>query len=85
MSDKLITDFKTAFKANRNDYRTITIYYDVRTINPETEQKTDAIAVFVETKYDNDAYTFFFSYSLTSDKELEFGNSWKNLEAKEIF
>ncbi len=77
LSDKLITYFKTAFKAKRDDYRSITIFYDVSVINPGTEQKVDAIAIFVETKYENDAYTFYFSYSLTSDKELEFGNSWK--------
>jgi len=85
LSDKLITDFKTAFKAKRDSYRSITIFYDVSVINPETEQKVDAIAVFVETKCDNDAYTFYFSYSLTSDKEIEFGNSWKTLNKKEIF
>ena len=85
LSDKLITDFKTEFKAKRGDYRSVTIFYDVSVVNPSSEQKGDAIAVFVETKYDNDAYTFYFSYSLTSDKELEFGNSWKSLKEKEIF
>jgi hypothetical protein len=85
LSDKLIADFKTAFKAKQDDYRTVMIFYDVRVVNPQSEQKVDAIAVFVETKYDNDAYTFYFSYSLTSDKELEFSNSWKSLKEKEIF
>ena len=85
LSDKLITDYKTSFKAKRDEYRSITIFYDVRVIKPGREQKVDAIAVFVETKYDNEAYTFYFSYSLTSDKELEFGDSWKSLKEKEIF
>jgi hypothetical protein len=85
LSDKLITDFKTAFKAKRDKYRAVTIFYDVRVVNPDTEQKVDAIAVFVETEYENDAFTFYFSYSLTPDKGIEFGNSWKNLKPKEIF
>ena len=85
LSQKLITDFKTAFKAGRNDYRAVTIFYNVSVVNPGTAQKVDAIAVFVEAKYDSDAFTFYFSYSLTSDKKLEFGNSWKSLTAKEIF
>ena len=84
-ADKLIADFKTAFKADRDDYRAITIFYDVSVVNPDTGQKGDAIAVFVETKNDDDAYTFYFSYSLISNEELEFNNSWKNIEAKEIF
>ena len=85
LSDKLITDFKTTFKAKRDDYRAVMISYDVSVINPRSEQKVDAIAVFVETKNDNEAYTFYYSYSLTSDKELEFSNSWKSLKEKEIF
>ena len=85
LSDKLITDFKSAFKAKRSDYRSVMIFYDVSVVNPKSEKKVDAIAVFAETNYDNHAYTFYFSYSLTSDKELEFGNSWKSLKEKEIF
>src|SRR5579863_994205 len=61
LSDKLITDFKTIFKAKRDDYKVVMIFYDVRVVNPKSEQLIDAIAVFVETKYDKDAYTFYFS------------------------
>ena len=85
LSDKLIADLKQAFRAKKDDYKTIAIFYDVRVLDPDTNVKTDAIAVFVETKKDNSAFTFYYPYTLTKDKQLTFSNPWKNKTNKEIF
>jgi hypothetical protein len=85
LSDKLIVDLKRALRAKRNDYKTIAIFYDVRVVDPDSKVKTDAIAVFVETKNDVSAFTFYYPYSLTNDKQLRFSNPWKNEIDKEIF
>lgn len=85
LSDKVLNDFKKAFKAKQADYKAITIYYDVTVVDPNTGQRTDAIAVFAETKYDIDAYTFFYPYVLTKEKGLEFSKSWKYVKEKEVF
>ncbi len=85
LSDKLIADLKNALRAKRNDYRTIAIFYDVKVVDPSTKVKTDAIAVFVETKNDDSAFTFYYPYTLTTDKELIFSNPWKNKMGIEIF
>ena len=85
LSSTVIADLKTAFRANKDDYKTIAIYYDVRAVDPNTNLKTDAVAIFVETKNDDTAYTFYFPYVLTTAKELSFSDAWKNVSTKEIF
>jgi hypothetical protein len=85
LSDKLIVDLKKAFRAKKDDYKTIAIFYDVRVVDPDTKVKTDAVAVFVETKNDDSAFTFYYPYTLTKDKQLTFSNPWKNKMTKEIF
>ena len=81
LSNKVIADFKNAFKAKAKDYKTIAI----KVVNPNTNSKTDAVAVFVETKIEGTAYVFYYPYSLTNDKQLTFSDSWKNKNDKEIF
>lgn len=51
-SDKVIADLKVGLReaAKNGDYKAIAIFYDVRVIDPNTNQKTDAVAVFVENK-----------------------------------
>jgi len=86
LSDKLILELKTAFKAQKNDYKTIAIFYDVRVVDPNTELKTDAVAIFTETKNENSGYTFYYPYVLTSDNRITFSpDHWKNTNDKEIF
>jgi hypothetical protein len=85
LSTKVISDLKKAFIAKRNDYKSIAIFYDVKITDPNTNKKTDAIAVFVESENGKTAYTFYYPYELTSQKELIFSESWKIENDKEIF
>ncbi|MEJ7611858.1 MAG: hypothetical protein WKF88_11835 [Ferruginibacter sp.] len=87
LSNKVIADLKIALRegAKKGDYKAIAIFYDVSVIEPSTNQKTDAIAVFVENKKDPTAYKLFFPYTLDKDRVLRFGESWKNISEKEIF
>jgi hypothetical protein len=85
LSNEVITDLKNAFKAKVNSYKIIAIFYDVKIINPNTNIKTDAVAVYVETKIGETAYVFYYPYSLTNDKQLTFSDSWKIKNGKEIF
>ena len=84
-SDQLIADLKKSLKAKKEEYTTIAIFYNVRVIDPNTNVKTDAIAVFVETKKEKVAFTFYYPYTLTKDNKFTTSNSWKNTKDKEIF
>ncbi|QEC67661.1 hypothetical protein FRZ67_10290 [Panacibacter ginsenosidivorans] len=86
-SNTVIKDLKAGLKqgVERGDYKAIAIFYDVKVIDPDTNQKTDAIAVIVESKDEEDAYTFYYPYKLTKDKNLNYGDSWKTKKEKEIF
>ena len=87
LSEKVIADLKIGLRegAKKGDYKAIAIFYDVRLIDPNTNQKTDAIAVFVENQNDMTAYKLFYPYTLTKDSVLTFAESWKHITDKEIF
>ncbi|KAK6033570.1 site-specific recombinase, phage integrase family [Ostertagia ostertagi] len=85
-SDKVIMDLKTGFKAKKNDYKCVTIFYDVIVAKPDTTQKVDAVAVFAESQGDDFGCVIYFPYELTNAKELKFQDgAWKELNDKEIF
>ena len=86
-SDKVITDLKVGLRegAKKGNYKAIAIFYDVRVVVPNTNQKTDAIAVFVENTKNTKAYKLFYPYTLTKDSVLTFAESWRNEIEKEIF
>ena len=85
LSDKVIADLKVGLSegAKKGDYKAIAIFYDARAIDPNTNQKTDAVAVIVENS--SIAYKLFFPYTLTKNSVLTFGESWRNDIDKEIF
>lgn len=85
LSDKLISDFKTGLRARKEDYQAIAIFYDVRVIDPNTNLKTDAVAVFIEAREENSAQIFYYPYLLNAEKQLIFSEPWKNAGNKEIF
>jgi len=85
LSTQVIFDLKKAFIAKRNNYKSIAIFYDVKITDPTTNLKTDAIAVYVESENGKTAYTFYYPYELTGQKELIFSESWKIENDKEIF
>jgi hypothetical protein len=70
---------------NENDYLTVAIFYDVTVINPNTNLKTNAVAVFVETKNEHQAFTFYYPYKLSAENKLTFNTSWKTSQEQEIF
>jgi hypothetical protein len=85
LSVNLISDIKNAIRAKKEDYKAIAIFYDVKAVDPDTKIKTDAIAIFVETRNDKTSFTFYYPYQLTKDKKLNFSDPWKSKIDKEIF
>lgn len=85
LSAKVIAELKKSFRAKKEDYKTIAIFYDVRVVNPNTNLKTDAVVVFTETKNESTAYLFYYPYILKTGKQLTFSDSWKEKIDKEIF
>jgi len=85
LSDKLIIELKIAIIAKKERYKVIAIFYDVRAINPKTNIKSDAIAVFVEAINDDKSITFYYPYHLTDNKHLIFFDAWREENNKEIF
>jgi hypothetical protein len=86
-SQAVINELKEILKLEirKNKIKGIAIFYDVKTTDPNTNQKTDAIAVFVEHKDGQGAYNFYYPYKLTDKKELTFGDSFGNAATREIF
>jgi len=85
-SDKVIEDLKTGLREGvKNGDKAIAIFYDVKVIDPNTNQKTDAVAIFVENKKDTKAYKLYYPYTFTKDSVLIFAESWRNEIEKEIF
>jgi hypothetical protein len=83
-SNDVLTELKNVFRATKDDYKTIGIFYDVKIIDPNTGVKTHAVATFLESKSDDKAFTFYFPYQLT-DGQLVYSESWGNENDKEIF
>jgi len=85
LSSDLLEDLKKGIRAKRIEYKTIAIFYDVRTVEPDSGNNTDAIAVYIESRVDNTAFTVYYPYSLTQNKHLTYSNPWKYKNEKEIF
>ena len=79
-STSVLENLKNHLRTKSNNFLAIAIFYNVRV----KEDETDAVAVFVEDKIENSAFTFYYAYKIDK-KELIFGNSWKTLVPKEIF
>ena len=84
LSKNLILEIKKALKHKKDTYKTIAIFYDITTVDPDTNVKIDAIAVFVENKNNDFAFTFYYPYTL-KNKKLIFLDPWKSEIEKEIF
>ncbi len=85
LSNTVISNLKTAFIAKSEEYKAVAIFFDVRVVDPKTNLKTDAVAVFVESKGDSTAYTLYYPYVLTANNELLFSEAWRSENPKEIF
>jgi len=86
LSQKVILELKNGFKALKDKYKSIAIFYDVCVVDPNTELKTDAVAIFTETRNENSAYIFYYPYVLTNDNQITFlPNHWNDINNREIF
>lgn len=79
-STTVIGELKKELHWRQNEFIAIAIFYDVKI----KAKNTDAIAVFIEHKNENQAYTFYYPYK-NADKEFIFSESWKVLEESLIF
>jgi hypothetical protein len=86
-SQAVIKGLKETLKqeAGENKIKAVAIYYDVKTTDPQTNQQTDAVAVFVEHNDGQEAYTFYYPYKLIDKKELRLSDSFGGATTKEIF
>ena len=86
-SKVVIKNLKTELNREiaKQGIKAIAIFYDVRTTEPKTSQKTDAIAAFVEHKIGRSSFTFYYPYKLTNSKELTFSESFGGATEKEMF
>jgi len=86
-SEDLIENLKAGFKeaAKKGEYKAVAVIYDVTVSDPGTNEKANAIAALVENNTDAEAFTLYYIYTLTDDKTLEYGDSWRSDKEKEIF
>lgn len=84
-ASKVLDDLKEGLKTQKSKYRTILIFYDVSTDNFKTREKTDAVAVFAESKDEENSFIFYYPYKLTEENELSWQEPWKEICQKEIF
>ncbi|MBB4803869.1 hypothetical protein HNP37_003949 [Flavobacterium nitrogenifigens] len=79
-SASVIDELKKVLYSRKDDFLAVAIFYDVEL----KEEETSAIAVFVEHKEEELAYTFYFPYELINN-DLILGESWKVVNEREIF
>lgn len=85
LSTKVIMDLKQSFIAKKEDYRSVAIFFDVRVVDPNSNLKTDAVAVFVEEKNNKTACTIYYPYSMTADNKIKYPKPWMEEADREIF
>jgi len=87
LSDDVIKNLKQALNEGykKGEYVAGVIFYDVRVVDPFTNEKKDAVAVLYESDNDNAAKKFFYPYTLTKEKELSYSEGWNNSLEKEVF
>ena len=83
LSDTIISNLKSAFKAKKEKYNIVSIFCDVSIINPNTNLKTDAISILVEDE--KTAAKIFYPYMLTKNLELSYSEPWSIECNQEIF
>ena len=66
-------------------HKVIAVFYDTKTINPDTKEKTDAIGVFAEHRNGRKAYNFYYPYKLSDQKELSVSASFGSIASRKIF
>ena len=79
-SDAVIGEIKKNLRWNQDEFVAFALFYDVFL----NENGLDAIAVLVEHKIEQKAYTFYYPYKIGEDK-IEFFESWKTEEIISVF
>ncbi|MEX6690171.1 hypothetical protein QTN47_21860 [Danxiaibacter flavus] len=87
LSDDVIKSLKQALTEGykKGDYVAGAIFYDVRVIEPITNEKKDAVAVLYESANENVAINYFYPYILTKERALSYTEGWNNTLEKEVF
>jgi hypothetical protein len=81
----IITDLKQSLRYGAGKFLAVALFYEAKIKNEETGTASDAIAVFVEHKNGQEAYEFFYPYSLGENDQFVVNDSFGNTVAKEIF
>lgn len=76
----VIEELKKDLRWNQDQFVAFAIFYDVFL----KERELDAIAVLVEHKLEQKAFTFYYPYKIVEGK-LEFFDSWKTEEIINVF
>ncbi len=84
-SAQVINSLKASLKSGHDKYIVTAVFYQVSTTDAVTDEKQDAIGVFVEHKEGQIAYDFFYPYVLGGDDNFEVNESYGNAVPKEIF
>ena len=84
-SAELITELKKAFRKKTGSYRSVAVFSNILTVNPDTSIKTRAIEVYIEAKNEQSAYTFYYPYSMTGNRDIRYADTWSKITRKEIF
>ena len=80
----MIDQLVEAFRSRREEYAAVGICFDVRTIDPKTGQKTDAIAVDLEGATD-DAVTVYLPYSRSRFRGTKYGELFAAARERRVF
>lgn len=85
-SQEVIDELKEALKTGWKEslYKAGVIFYDVLAPDPDTNIKSDAVAVLYESAEEPNSERHFFPYKLTNG-EIEYGHGWVYNAEKEIF
>ena len=84
-SAELITELKKAFRKKTGCYRSVAVFSDIITVDPNTSLQTQAIKVYIEAKNEPSAYIFYYPYSIAGNRQVRYSDTWSQITRKEIF
>lgn len=79
-SNVVIGELKKVLNWRKEEFIVIAIFYDVSL----KDKQADAIAIFIENKEEEEAFTFYYPYKIVNG-EIVFYESWKVEKEMEIF
>lgn len=85
MTEELMKKRKHTLKKNKDQYKLIAIFDIVGIENTITNTTSDAISVYIEKNNEDTAYTYYYEYSLTMEKQILYSEPKKKKCNREIF